>query len=375
MALGAVSCGNNDRQENTRPVAGTPEEVVKYYSGRLGETDIVMKLNFSGEEIKSGHYYYLSQCEPIWLTDAKTENGKFIFSEIIENGNKTGSVELVPEKGKKEITGSWHNPSGNKSIEIKAKEFEPRIDKYKIEQHRYEYSKPDDYHYGFYTTRIVLIDSTGKNSEEILVHEKMYGKTWVELDQLMKEAAESEDDDNMYQGLTSFWDTIYNDNYDLLTVYSSFCEFAAREHCNEEYELFDLQEKKFIKGEDYLRKDNYEEFKKAFLKKLNVLIDKMITELKAEEMPEEDLGYMPDMVIEFLEMDKEELADYHLTSLTPEHNKVVFIYDFGLFFMPVELYVPEDRIEFSAKEIAPFINPEGPLNYLLLGFFERKILE
>lgn len=366
-----VSCNSENINSDAE---NQSKKITSYYSGNIGEYGIIMKLDFKGNEPVSGSYYYLSQCKLIELSGMKKENDLFVFDEKSENGKKSGKISLQLKNENETAEGKWIGLTGNQELKLTAYAFEPRKDKYEIKSSRHNYSQPNEYGYGFSTTNIDLMDSSGKKADGMLIHHKMYDHTWEEWQQMMKEA---ENSDEMYQGLSHFWDTVYTDFYDLLSVYSTTCEIAAREHCNEHYELFDAQENRFLSGDDFLRKENFNEFEKLFIKKVNSLIDEMIKELNEEKintLNQDELGYDIDMVIENLgySRDNKKIEEWNTKSMELHEDKVVFIYDYGLYFMPVELYIPEDRVEFSIKEIAPFLKPEGPLNFLLTGVFEKN---
>lgn len=367
-------CGNvTDKETNKEE---TQESAERFYHGKIDRYDIIMKLSFSGDNPVSGEYYYLSECIPLRLEKTKNDQGGFVpqnkegfvFDEMGEANKKTGYLSFQLKDNDATINGNWMGMTGNDKLTLTAYEFQPRKDLYKIEWQRHDYTKSDEYGMGFSTTNIDLFDSSGKKTDGIHIHHKMYDHTWDEWKKMMEEA---DNTGEMYQGLTHFWDTVWSDDHDLLSVYSSTCEIAAREHCYEHYELFDAQENRFLTGEDYLRKDNLKEFEKVFLEKINVLKNGMIKELKEEEGEYSgDLGYDPEMVIENLGYGGDKLNEWDMKSLFLKGDSVVFVYDFGLYFMPVELYIPDDRVYFSKKEIAPFIDPLGPLNYFLTKFFE-----
>lgn len=365
LAFGMISCGNGEQGSESGEATKQVEEV-RYYSGKVGKLNIIMQFNFSGDNILYGQYYYLSKCEPIQLVEMRNDKDRFIFSEMVEGGNKTGTISVRLKNGKEELEGEWTNPSGNKRLPLGVKEFVSRADKltYKQEQH-YFVKKEDE---EIKTWKIFLLDSAGKNAGEFLLHETLFGNNWEEWEGERKEAEEKEE---IYTGLHSFTDEILNEKYDLLSVYSEIIE-GYRYFQVEEYEVYDLQQKKYLIWEDYLKEDVMDEFIKMGNRKLDELIDSQLPTQEEIEwgMQDNNADYLG-TVKEYMEYDRGEFKAGNASYFMVDDDTLTYIWDFSSY-GAMGLFGPEEKMYFTAKEIAPFLRPDGPLNYMLVDFFKNS---
>lgn len=357
------SCGNETINKEK------PEQVkseTKYYSGKIGDYEIIMKLVFSGNKKVSGEYYYLSFCEPINVSGSINGDNQCVLSERNNKKEKTGGFDFEIGEEKKKLKGNWKDAGGKKELSFEAEEFIPRTDIHSYTTEECVYDSAGEDEQGIMTLKIILKDSFQKKTDEFLLHEVLWTNTWEEW---KAEEKEAEKNGEPYTGLTSFDDEIICEHFDLLSVHSVIIE-GYRGYLHDVNEVFDLQKRKFIVCEDYIRKEKQEDFLILCNKKLNELIDSQLPTQEEIEwgLQDNNADYLG-LVKEYMEYDRGEFSKEDASSFIVDDDSLTYVWNFGSS-GPMGLYGPENRMYFNAKEIAPFLKPEGPLNFLLMGIFE-----
>ena len=332
------SCGSTEDKNSA--VAQIPKNSVpdtSYYSGTIDKYPIVMQLIRKGEVV-SGNYYYLNNDGLIGLSG----NGAGMRLELEEKVGRevTGKFYLNLIKGNG-YRGTWKNDK---------KEFKVNLNRFYIRENiSFSYAKKKLLE-NFYTLELKI------GAEKVVT----LNDTNVEGGLSIKEIIEEKKENPGVTGSSSSKDSLIWSRNGIINLEHFSSYIGNTEYYNYIYSFVDLQSKKYLKPSDIYT--DPEKMKRAVIKKINDIIDE---ELKTTNKAEWDGNEYP---VGSLEANRDKFYDKDLTNVYLTNEGYFFYHDWFYSRMD-EPFSPNDYLVFRYKEIRPFINPNGQLNFLLIDPF------